>query len=314
MSLAVLLTAGCAGSPSVLLSYTDTDVFNGYDIVNYTDTTVAGLLGENFSVVTEAENHMEDEAITAPSVLLVNADDNDLIFADNVYQRMYPASVTKLLTALVVLKHGNLEDTTTISYDASHITVPGAKLCKFEEGDSISIETLLGSLLVYSGNDAGIALAEHIAGSEEAFVKMMNEEAKAIGAVDTHFVNSHGLHDDDHYTTVYDMYLVFKELLNYDKFVSFINLPTYTAVYRDAAGNSKEVNFESTNLYFTGLAKAPSGITVIGGKTGTTSRAGYCLTLYFKDRKGTGYIAEIFKAENQTRLYEQLTHLMELIP
>lgn len=318
MILTSVLAAGCgAGSSASLfvpLAYTDTDVFNGYDIVNYTETSAAKLMGENFGVISEADSHMTDAAITAPAALLINVDDNEVIFAENIYQTVYPASITKLLTALVVLKHANLEDTVTVSYNASHIPVVGAKLCGFEEGDRISVETLLGGLLVYSGNDAGLALAEHIAGSEEAFVQMMNEEAMAIGAVNTHFVNSHGLHDDDHYTTAYDMYMIFKELLASEKFVSLVNLPSYTAVYTDAQGNSIEKVFESTNLYFTGLAKAPSGITVIGAKTGTTSRAGYCLALYFKDREGTGYIAEIYKADNPTNLYEQISYLMEQIP
>lgn len=307
-------TAGCAGSSPALLSYTDTDIYNSYDIMNYTDTVVSDLSGEQFCIVTEEQNHMIDEAITAPSVLLAGVDSNEVIFANNVYEQKYPASVTKLLTALVTLKYANLDDVATVSYNASHIPVAGAKLCGFEEGDRISVETLLGSLLVYSGNDAGIVLAEHIAGSEEAFVNLMNEEAHALGAVDTHFTNSHGLHDDEHYTTVYDMYLVFRELLEYETFLAFLNLPEYTAEYRDALGNPVSREFESTNLYFTGQADAPSGITVIGGKTGTTSNAGCCLILYFRDGSGNGYIAEIFDADSQTELYEQMSHLMELVP
>ena len=315
LTAAAALTAGCGGSASVtLLSYVDTDLFNGYDIMNYTDTRTADLMGENYALITDENNHMTDEAISAPSVLLAGVESNEVVYAENVYEKMYPASITKLLTALVVLKHADLSDTVTVSYNASHIPVVGAKLCGYQEGDRISVETLLGALLVYSGNDAGLALAEYIAGSEEAFVAMMNEEAQAIGAVDTHFTNSHGLHDDDHYTTVYDMYMVFKELLNYETFVSFINLPEYTAVYRDAQGNPVERSYESTNLFFTGHAKAPSGVTVIGGKTGTTSKAGYCLITYFKDASGNGYVAEIFKAESQKSLYEQIAHLMELVP
>ena len=307
-------TAGCAGSAPVLLSYTDTNIFNGYDIMNYTDTVVSDLSGERFCIVTDEQNHMIDEAITAPSVLLAGVDSNEVIFANNVYEQMYPASITKLLTALVTLKYADLDDIATVSYNASHIPVAGAKLCGFAEGDRISVETLLGGLLVYSGNDAGIVLAEHIAGTEEAFVEMMNEEALALGAVDTHFTNSHGLHNDEHYTTVYDMYLVFRKLLDYETFLAFINLPEYTAAYRDAQGNPVSREFENSNLYISGRVSAPSGVTVIGGKTGTTSNAGYCLITYFRDGNGNGYIAEIFKASNQSDLYTQMSHLMELIP
>ena len=118
------------------------------------------------------------------------------------------------MTALVVLKKGELTDSVTVSYNASHIPVAGAKVCGFEEGDVITMDALLHCLLIYSGNDAGIAIAEHMSGSEENFVRIMNSEAKRIGASHTNFVNSHGLHDDNHYTTAYDMYLIFNELIH----------------------------------------------------------------------------------------------------
>lgn len=108
----------------------------------------------------------------------------------------------------------------------------GAKLCGFAEGDKITLKKLLYSFLICSGNDAGIAIAEHISGSVEKFAELMNKEAKSLGCSGSNFVNPHGLHDDNHYTTPYDLYLVFHELLNYDVFMDIINQSSYKAEFK----------------------------------------------------------------------------------
>lgn len=283
-----------------------------YDIGNYGKPAVANYMTEQLAVVMEEENHMQDEQVTAVSSLMFNDKTNEVIFANNVYEKIYPASVTKILTALMVLKYADLSDQVTISADNAGITVFGAKLCNFKAGDVVSMETLLNCLLVYSGNDAAIAIAEHMSGSEEAFVAWMNEEAAKLGAVNTNFTNSHGLHNANHYTTAYDMYLIFKECLEYDLFTSIIKTPSYTANYLDVNGNAKSATFETTNMFLLGTMNAPDGITVFGGKTGSTSFAGDCLILYSEDSEGTGYITAVFKASSKTDLYTQHAYLLGL--
>ena len=118
---------------------------------------------------------------------------------------MYPASITKVMTSLIAIKYGNLEDQVTVTEDAV-ISESGATLCGIKPGDTLTLEQLLYGLMLPSGNDAGAAIAIHMAGSIDAFADMMNEEAKRLGATDTHFMNPHGLHDEDHYTTAYDLY------------------------------------------------------------------------------------------------------------
>ena len=140
----------------------------------------------------------------------------------------------------------------------------------------------------------------------------MNDEMKALGAVHSHFTNPHGLHDDKHYTTPYDLYLVFHELLNNDIFLDIINQSHYTAKFRGADGKRKAVTFYSTDRYLLGRASAPEGITVIGGKTGTTSNAGSNLILYTKNKDGSGYISLIMKAEYADSLYFQMNHLLSM--
>ena len=167
------------------------------------------------------------------------------------------------------------------------------------------------SFLIYSGNDAGVAIAEHIAGDTKSFAVMMNREMKNIGAKHTHFVNPHGLHNNKHYTTAYDLYLVFHHLAKNRTFMDIVSRSNYTAKYVDATGKSKSLYFTSTDRYLLGTAKAPTGVTVIGGKTGTTNNAGSCLILYSKGKKNKDYISVVLKAAGPYALYGQMNHLLD---
>lgn len=309
--ISMFILSGCQVSSDNYLTFQDIDAST--DNNTDRDLTESDFFATNLVVIPEIENQGEDAALTAGATLLVNVKEKEALYADNVYEKLYPASLTKLLTALVVFRYGELSDSVSVSYKASHIPEIGAKICGFEEGDVLSLETLLNCLLIYSGNDAGIAIAEHISGSEEAFAKKMNEEARRIGAVHSNFVNSHGLHDDSQYTTAYDMYLIFNELIQSDLFRSIINSASYTANYTDKDGAPKEKTFETTDQYLEGTTPPPEGVSVIGGKTGTTNLAGNCLILLCKDSNQTDYIALILKAEGNDQLYTQMTHLISSI-
>lgn len=254
-----------------------------------------------------------DSVMTAGASMIVNDTTQTMLFSKKIYKKMYPASITKIVTTLVTLKYGNLEDTVTFSHNAANVTEPGAKLCGFQEGDQIVLKDLLYSFLVFSGNDAGVAIAEHIGGSVEDFADMMNREVQDLGASGSHFVNPHGLHDDNHYTTVYDLYLVFHELLQYDTFMDAIHKASYVANYTDKDGKKQKKTFPSTDRYLIGTASPPKGITVVGGKTGTTQKAGSCLILYSKDIKGDGYISVVLHAAGGESLYLQMNKLLEYI-
>ncbi|WMJ88254.1 D-alanyl-D-alanine carboxypeptidase family protein [Anaerocolumna sp. MB42-C2] len=310
--IALTILTGCSRSTEVLLPYSETDNLISHEN-NIGTEEVSDFFASDLTIIPDELNHMDDSSITATSALIVNTSDDVVLYANNVYERMYPASLTKLMTALVVLKEANLKDTVAVSYNASHITESGAKLCGFKEGDKINLDDLLNCLLVYSGNDAGVAIAEHVGGSLEGFAKKMNETAKSVGAVHSNFVNPHGLHDDNHYTTAYDLYLIFNELIKYDKFVSIINQESYTTTYKDAEGQDITKEFATTNRYLKGTEKAPDGVTVVGGKTGTTSKAGNCLILYSKDNKKKSYISLILQADGGNSLFSQMTHLLDKI-
>lgn len=306
---------GCQKNSDELLAYNNENVLSNSVINN--EITETDFFAKNLAIITEEDNQGGDPDITSEASLLVNITNNEIIYGDNVYEKLYPASLTKLMTALIVLRYGELTDTVTISYNASHITESGAKLCGFNEGDIVSMDVLLNSLLIYSGNDAGIAIAEHIAGSEENFSKMMNEEAIKIGAVDTNFTNSHGLHNDNHYSTAYDLYLIFNQLVQYDTFLSIIDTPTYTAVYKDKDNKDITKTFASTNLYLdersNSLKEGLETLNIIGGKTGTTSKAGNCLILLTKDNNQNSFISLILKGDNRTELYSQMSHMLSML-
>ena len=308
-----LCVSGCGSSGESSLNYrpqmqTGTVVASGgaYSL---------DYLSQDICVIPKNKQSKEgsDSVMTAGASMIVNDTKQKMLFSKNIYDRMYRASITKIVTALVTLKYGNLDDTVTFSHDAANITEYGAKLCGFKEGDKIVLRDLLYSFLVFSGNDAGVAIAEHVGGSVEKFVDMMNDEVKDLGAIDSHFVNPHGLHDDKHYTTEYDLYLVFHELLQYDTFMDIINQPNYKAKYTDKDGKKHTKYFKTTDRYLIGTATAPKGVKVIGGKTGTTQKAGSCLILYSKDKEGNGYISVVLKAVGGESLYLQMNKLLEYI-
>ncbi len=243
---------------------------------------------------------------------LMDMSSEEVLYAKNVHERLYPASLTKIMTALVAMKYGNLDDVITVDEVALDID-PESSVCYLQLGDQYTLRQLLYGLLIASGNDAGNAIAQHVGGSIEGFVQMMNEEAYRLGATNTHFTNAHGLQDEDHYTTPYDIYLMFQEALKYDVFSDAINKQSYTVTYYDVMGDQYERTWYATSYYFTGAATPPDGVTVYGGKTGTTDEAGACLSLLTKDAFGNSYFSIIMQSDNRDDLYAQMNDILSII-
>jgi len=139
--------------------------------------------------------------LTADAFLLVNMTQDDVLYSYNASKVIYPASITKLMTAYLALEYGNLDDVVTFSQTAVTRVIPDAMMCGFKAGDQISLRDLLICMLLFSGNDTAVAVAEHISGSEERFVELMNETAEKLGMTETFYCNSHGLPDDAHVTS-----------------------------------------------------------------------------------------------------------------
>lgn len=239
-------------------------------------------------------------------------DNHQTIYAKNVHERLAPASLTKLMTALVALKYGSPDMMLTASANVK-ITESGAQVCGLREGDQMTLTQALHILLINSANDAAILIAEGVSGSVEEFCALMNKEARALGATNSNFTNPHGLTEEDHYVTAYDMYLIFNAALDYSLISEIIRMPEYTTVYHDRNGSEKEISVNNSNLYLQGDENAPDTITVIGGKTGTTSAAGRCLILLSRDSAGKSYISVIMRSESRETLYGGMTDLLEEI-
>lgn len=252
----------------------------------------------------------QTDSFVAEASGLFDVTSNEVLYAQKIHQRMYPASTTKVMTAYIILKNCNVNEIVTVSDNAVN-QASDSSVCGLRAGDQISILNLLYGLLLPSGNDAAIVLAEYYAGSEEAFASIMNEEAQALGATNTHFMNSNGLPDENHYTTVYDMYLIFKEAIKYELFVNIISATSYTASFVDNAGNPVEKSWNNTNRYLTGARKKPNSVTVYGGKTGTTGAAGYCLVLYSKNEIGHDMVSVVFKADGPSDLYLYTSEILD---
>lgn len=281
--------------------------FNDGDSGNRAEAFAQDLCVINGDVSVNSVDTSEAEA-----ALLCSINDKEVLYGKNANEKLDPASLTKVMTAIVALKNGNLDDVLTASENVE-ISESGASLVGIKAGDTMTLDQALHALLMPSGNDAAVMIAEYIAGSEEAFVKLMNEEAAALGATNCHFMNSHGLTAEDHYVTAYDMYLIFNEAIQYDEFVQIITASEYSGVYHNAAGEPKELSFKSTNQFINGNHAVPDGVMVIGGKTGTTNAAGNCLVLLSKDSAGNPYISVIMKCSKRDYLYDEMYDLINMV-
>lgn len=266
-----------------------------------------GAFAANLCVV--MEDPLDADDITSEAGLVFDRSSSRVISSKQAFETLHPASTTKIMTALLAVKYGDLSDQVTVTEDAV-ITEAGATLANVHPGDILTMEQLLYGLMLPSGNDAGAAIAIHMAGSVEEFSKMMNTEAAKLGATGTHFMNPHGLTDPDHYTTAYDLYLIFNEALNYPEFREIIGAASYQADYFDQSGAMITQTWKSGNRYMAGEQQAPEGLTVLGGKTGTTQAAGYCLVMAIRDTDNQEYISIVLKARNRQGLYDNMSKLI----
>lgn len=304
--------AGCSNL-SYGMSYDVNYDVSSFNVVSRQETRTAAPFASNLCVV--ADNVTDDERVDmsrAEAAALFGLKDNQVLYAKNVHERLHPASLTKVMTALIALENGQMNQTLTAT-SAVNITESGAVLCGLVSGDTMTLDQALRILLVYSANDVALLIAENIAGSVEGFVDMMNEKARELGATDTHFMNPHGLTDSEHYTTAYDLYLIFNEAIKYDTFNEIIHMASYQTTFYSSDGSEKTFNKQTTNLFLRGNFQPPANVTVIGGKTGSTNEAGQCLMLFTRDENGSPYISVILRAENRDYLYSEMIDLLDEI-
>lgn len=244
----------------------------------------------------------EDLELPAPSCILMEKQTGQVLYESNAHEKLRPASVTKVMTLLLVmeaLESGSIgwDDTVTTSAAAA---AKGGSQIYLEENEQLPLTEMLKSVVVSSANDCACALAEHVAGSEAAFVSRMNDRAAELGMTDTHFVNCTGLDDgpdaDTHLTTAYDIALMSRALLQHDE------IKQYTTIWMDTVRNG-QFGLSNTNK----LVRFYDGTT--GLKTGYTSQAGYCLSAS-AERGGMELIAVVMHCKSSVDRFESAKALL----
>lgn len=259
-----------------------------------------------FMFCLQISSYADSIPLSAESAILVEVSTGRIIYEKNSTRQMYPASTTKMMTAILVIENCNLQDIVTISETALQNIPTGYVTCDLSVGEEISVNDLLYALMLPSANDAAFALAEHVAGSVDAFADMMNNKAREIGCNNTHFVNPNGIHDSKQYTTAYDLYLIAKYCMQNETFRNIVSTKEYVlpatnkheTADRSFYTTNDLLNPEKTNYYKT----------AIGIKTGHTSMAGYCLVSE-SSRDGLDFISVVLNGETDNKRFQDSVKL-----
>ena len=245
-----------------------------------------------------------EPSLTAEYAILMDYESGKVLYSKNGYSKLYPASTTKAWTAYVVLKH--VKDLNQVVQIKDLPLVEGSSMY-LKEGEAFTVKELLDALLIHSCNDVAVVLARYVGGTEENFVKMMNDEAKAIGAKNTHFNNPHGLPDENHYTTAFDMALMARKAMDNEIFKNIVK--TESIRFPATEAYPYERYFKNTNQFLTSPyqmdykgKKVDIKYDVVDGiKTGYTDAAGKCL-LSTGFKNNIRVISAVFKS-NVSDLY-----------
>ena len=243
------------------------------------------------------------------SYIVISGNDGNVLEAENEHEVRSIASISKIMTAVVALENGDYIDQWIIGDEVTNVT---GSMIWIQKGQQVSMRSLLYGMMLKSGNDAAVAIAHRVGGgSVEKFIQMMNEKARQIGALNSNFVTPNGLPDDNHYTTAYDLYLIFKEAVKHEEFVDTVSSKDYTMTYTTAKKTQINEYMQSTNYYLLNEFPVPEGVVMYGGKTGTTSMAKSCLILMTKNKKGERFFSVVLGAETKEALYSSMTRLLE---
>lgn len=245
-------------------------------------------------------------SIIGESAILIEPTTGTIIYEKDPHKKMYPASITKIMTALLAIENCKMNDTVVYSKkNLDSLTAEDSNI-QCQVGEKMSVKDCLYALMLSSANETATALAEHIAGSSEAFAKLMNERAKQAGATDTHFANPNGLHDDNHYVTAYDMSMIMKAAIQYPVFLDVIHTTEYTI----PANNKRTEPFQSYQRHKMLFTTSPYyDADVIGGKTGYTDQAGKTLVTYAK--RGNVSLISVVMKSNGDQVFDDTKKLLD---
>ncbi|WP_090416580.1 D-alanyl-D-alanine carboxypeptidase family protein [Pseudobutyrivibrio sp. YE44] len=299
----------CGKADEDITSYKLYDTSDAYGITHNGASSDVELFAKDLCVTgNEDLGTSSVDSQVASGAAAFNITEQTCVYAQSVHEKLYPASTTKILTAYIACLKGNLDDYYTVSENAVD-QASDSSVINLKAGDVISLRDLLYGLMLRSGNDAAVAIAEGICGDVETFANLMNETAINLGATNSHFVTPNGLHDENHYTTVYDMYLILNAAIQNPDFYTIFTATSYTANYT-SGGTSKTVDWRTTNQYLSGNVHKPNGFSILGGKTGTTGAAGYCLVLLSENEDHDKIISIVFNADCRSNLYLLMNEML----
>ena len=272
---------------------------------------ITSFFSENLCVAGDDVNNTDGLFSDKEAAALFDLTRGEVVYAHRMHARMDPASMTKILTALVAVETAPL-DTVLTCKDKDYVTEKGAQLLDMETGEQMTLEQALNYLLVFSANDVAVMIADNLCSSVDEFVAKMNEKAAALGATASRFENPHGLTDSGQYVTAYDMYLLLQAAMAHPELREIVNRSSYNTTYYKNDGTTKDAEVFTTNAYVreNGSIRAPEGIRVIGGKTGSTHAAGECIALLAENELGEPYIAVVMHAADSNTLYRKMSALL----
>lgn len=259
------------------------------------------LLTIQVPFVAYADNNAEKSKINAKSVVLMATDTKDVLYKENEFEHLSPASVTKIMSILLCLEaldSGKIKLTDKVTASKNAVAMGGSQIW-LEEGEIMTVDELLKAVVIASANDACTALGEHIAGSDVAFVKMMNDKTRELGLKNTNFENCTGLDDTTkaHYSCAYDLAVISCEVMKYDL------IKDYSTIWLDSLRAGK-TELNNTNK----LVKSYRGIT--GLKTGTTSNAGFCVSAT-ASRDGLNLVAVVLGSDTSEHRFQTAEYLLD---
>ncbi len=252
--------------------------------------------------------YAEEPPITATSAAVIDCIDGKILYNKNMDEKLYPASLTKILTAILVVENCDLQDVATVSQHAIDSVEYGYLTANIKAGEQLTVEQLLNMLIISSCNDVSNVLAEHIAGSTEAFVEMMNKKAEEIGCTNSHFVNCSGEHSENHYSTAHDMVLIGKYAMQYDEIKNIANKISYRLGPTNVYDKDDRLYETSNEMILSGSSNYYRYVS--GVKTGFTTPAGYCFMGY-SVKNDMPLVSVVMKSTTSNSRYDDTKQILE---
>lgn len=270
----------------------------------YTASTASKSSNSDKSESTKVKWPDNKPKVSSDAAIVMEASTGAILYAKNIHESYYPASITKILTALLAIENSSLGETVNFSKEAIYDVDLDSSRIGIDVGEKLTMEQSLYGIMLESANEVAYAIAEHVAGSVDAFADLMNKKAKELGCTDSHFVNPHGLPDPNHYTSAYDMALISRAAINNDIFRQITGTRTYaippTNLQKDTRYLANHHKFVKGDIDYDG---------VIGGKTGYTSKALYTLVT-FAERNGMTLISVIMHCDSIDHEYSDTASLL----